>query len=130
MLKKGIGLVAVLLAIVVGVGVYLYQKPVSSIKKKDANHVLKAISLLNEFSTNESEANANYLDKILEVSGEIYAVEDQKILLKTNQPFHVVCEMAEGFDAGQHKPGDQITCKGVCAGKLMDVILTRCVIVN
>jgi DNA/RNA endonuclease YhcR with UshA esterase domain len=126
-------LLFVLLAVATYTWFFVWNKPQTNVAKADALKI-KASALFNEYSTNEQTANQKYLEKILEVTGEVTSitknVEGQTvILLKTNDPmFGVNCTMEEKNIV--LKEGDAVTIKGICTGYLTDVVLIRCYKVN
>jgi len=91
---------------------------------------IEASALFDEYSANEKAANAKYIDKVLEVSGEVTNVSKNAegltvIMLKTNDlMFGVNCTMEE--KEVKCKAGDKLTLKGICTGYLTDVVLIRC----
>lgn len=113
-------------------GLYLYQKPVPSIASKKADFVLAPEEILSDFEENETVANAKYLDKIIEVEGKIATIKDSRsIYLVTDNPLSsIIFEMERPIKEDDLEKGDQIVLKGVCSGYLMDVVMTRSVIIN
>lgn len=91
---------------------------------------IDAVTLFNAFSQNEKKANADYLDKVLQVRGEVTNITTNAdgltvILLKTDDMmFGINCTMEEKNSS--IKTGDQVTLKGLCTGYLTDVVLIRC----
>jgi hypothetical protein len=117
-----------------GWAVYEYKKPHTDAGDKTTNIYIDATSLYNDFSKNETNANAKYLDKIIEVTGIVDDVQNTNgalvIMLNANQMMGGInCKM---FDAKNNflKKGDKITIKGKCSGFLSDVNLVDCVIKN
>jgi hypothetical protein len=112
------------------VGYKMYTKPHRNVAEIVA---LKAISLelANDYETNESIANAKYLDKVMEVNGEIVEVgSNQKgetiVALKGTDMSGVRCTLAN-TETNKYKTGDTATLKGICTGYLTDVILVNCI---
>ena len=68
-MKAYIKYVALLAVILVGVGVFMYNKPHQNIQKASSDFQLEASALFTEFETNEAAANEKYLDKLVQVSG-------------------------------------------------------------
>jgi hypothetical protein len=118
----------------VSAGFFLYQKPSAKIVSANAEHTLSAAQLFDEFNEHESEANTKYLNKVLSVSGiisEISAVDSQglTILLETGNPlFGVSCQLPQGNSTKLLRHGQEVKVKGLCTGKLMDVVLVKCVV--
>lgn len=114
-----------------------YNKPHVDVKKTSPNFKINAEKLFSEFSLNETNANEKYLDKIIEVEGEILDIilEDDKgvVSLKTRDDFaSVMCYLSENSSKSIQKlsVGNIITLKGICTGYLMDVVLVKSEILN
>jgi len=97
---------------------------------KDAASIpVSATAIFNEYSTNEKSANTKYIDKIVEVTGEVTNVSKNAegktvLLLKTDDlMFGVNCTMEEDAPV---QAGEQVSIKGICTGYLTDVVLIRC----
>jgi hypothetical protein len=104
------------------------QAPVNVEKAKAIPVSAKA--LFQAYSTNEQMANQSYLEKILEVTGEVTTVTTNAegftvVLLKTDDPvFGINCTLEKSTN--EIKQGTRITLKGICTGYLTDVVLIRC----
>jgi hypothetical protein len=104
------------------------QAPVNVEKAKAIPVSAKA--LFQAYSTNEQMANQSYLEKILEVTGEVTTVTMNAegftvVLLKTDDPvFGINCTLEKSTN--EIKQGTRITLKGICTGYLTDVVLIRC----
>jgi hypothetical protein len=111
------------------VWVFYWNKPQQNIKNAKALSI-QATELFNIYSTAEKTTNDKYIDKIIEVSGEVFMVSKnnegkQVILLKTNDPmFGINCTMEEEANV---KEGDLVKIKGICTGYLTDVVVIRCI---
>jgi len=135
MLKNILIAALVILGIVVLIGYKIYNKPHLDIAKTEANFVLLQDVLINDFETNENEANIKYLDQLIEVTGPIAKItseEGKKIIsLGEDELFgNVDCHLSSDNNPQNLKVGQQITIKGVCTGYLMNVVLVRCVLKN
>jgi len=114
----------------------MYNKKHSDLSKIKAEHHLSSVKIFEEFSIDEQSANVKFLNKPIEVSGEIAKIEkagggSQNVYLKSDDlMFGVICEMAPGQVLNDLKNGDNVVIRGLCSGYLMDVALNRCVIVN
>ncbi len=136
--KKTILLTIVLLILAgVCIGYYLWNKPHKDVKHASAEKV-PATVLYQTFNTDSAKAKTLYMDKILQVSGEVTQVttnqqQQQVILLKTNTAdASINCTMEE--NATGISVGQQINIKGICSGYIAgdpemdlpgDVIITR-----
>ena len=116
------------------IGYYLWNKPQKDMQAAKADMAMDAAALFNEFNTDETAANAKYLDKTVAVSGKVKEstkTEDGtvKVSLETGSEFGVFCELDP---LSQHARtefpiGETVTFKGICTGLNFDVQLTRCV---
>lgn len=125
--------VILLIAAALYVWFFIWNKP--QLNVADAKGIkVEAAVLFNAYSSNEQSANTNYLEKILEVSGEVTSVTRNTegftvVLLKTDDPmFGINCTL-EQKDV-RVKEGDTVTLKGICTGYLTDVVLIRCYKIN
>jgi hypothetical protein len=118
--------------LIAGVVFMVYNKNHRTVEDEEYLSI-EALKLFNDFSTNEAMANEQYLDKVLEVTGEISEMITNQsgetiILLKTDDPIYgVSCTMHTKPD--QITPGSRVTIKGICTGYLSDVVITRGVLV-
>ena len=138
MLKKII--LFVLLCILVGgaFGLYSWFKPHESIGTP--KYIITPKELASEFNTHETEATKKYVgadDKmiVLQVTGVISSIQKDtsgiSLSLETGDPLLGVSCTLDKFTKQlrtDFKIGEQITVKGVCTGKLSDVIMDRCVV--
>ena len=114
-------------------GYYQYIRPVASLESANADVVLEAPALLKAFETNETTANTQYLDKVIEVSGQISRIEEdgekKSIYLSTgNEMSSVICEMESASSTEGLAAGSKVVVKGKCTGYLMDVVLVQSVV--
>ena len=138
MTKKRITLVILILGIIGTFVAYkMYNKPHIDVADSKSDIVISADKIQSDFSTNENLANTNYLEKIIEVSGEIseLSLENKKgiITLKTKDDFgSVLCHLSDNSTQKMNtlKMGKPVRLKGICTGYLMDVILVKCEIIN
>lgn len=113
------------------VGYRMYTKPHRNVEHTKSLAV-DAIKLVTAYEANEPDANGLYLDKVLEVEGEITEiVKNQKgeivIVLKGTDMGTVRCTV-EGTHPSGIVTGEKIVLKGICTGYLTDVILVRCIL--
>jgi hypothetical protein len=130
-------LIGGVLAIGAAVVAYLiYNKPHQNMDKATADIQITASELLSAFESDESAANAKFLDKIVAVTGEVRETSTTEegvttIVLDTGSAMSgIVCELdtLTEHPKTDFQPGETITVKGVCTGMLMDVVLVRCVV--
>ena len=130
-------LIAFVLLVFIGAGYayYMYNKPVESLDRKDADVTITADQLIKDYEADENTANQKYLGKVVIVSGKITDIttEDgkKKINLETSNPISaVICEMEENHKTEDLKAGDNVKIKGMCSGYLSDVILVQSIIIK
>jgi hypothetical protein len=128
----------VLIVAVIGLltGAFIFYKiwymPHRDVKDESAIAVT-AQSIMDAYTADEKKANTLYLDKAIEVTGELSDISKTQqgktvISLKTSDPMGGVrCTMKEDVSA---KPGEIVKVKGICSGFLMDVTLIDCYIVK
>ncbi|EMR02660.1 OB-fold protein [Cesiribacter andamanensis] len=129
---------AILLLAAAAVAYLQYNKPHRNTSNEAPAYALSALELLQEYETDEAAANAKYLDKLLQVNGQLreYAQAQDgtyMLMLETGNPMAAVSSEllpGEGAKLSRYQPGDQLTFKGICTGKLMDVVLVRSVILE
>lgn len=125
----GIALLAVALY-----SIYRYNQPTASVESLPADYRTSAVALYDAFANNEAAANAQYVDKVLLVSGVVEAVIRTDttliILLKSNSiAGGVSCNLPAGNAAtASANSGDNLSIKGRCTGFLADVMLVDCVL--
>lgn len=115
-----------------GVAYNMWNKPHAKIED-EKGIAITADELCKEYSTDETAANAKYLNKGLEVSGRVVRNEKNQdgALVVTiqgeNPDVSVLCTMRD-----KDKPleeGKQVTMKGFCSGSdLFGVLLTDCIV--
>lgn len=130
-MKKYGFLFLVLIAVVGIVAYFQYFKAHIDTSEAKADVVLSAEKLLELYETNEKKADSMYLDKIIEIQGRIKSLNTVEVgsslSLETGSDMAgITCEF-ESKDAFQGvKIGEQVKIKGICSGKLIDVVLVRC----
>lgn len=125
----------VLLIISAAVGWYLYNKPHTGVENVEADIHITAADLYNDFEHDEALANKKYLNKVIEVTGNVSEVQNvngsQIILLSsTSDAGGVSCQLTndENNKKSTVKKSTTITIKGRCSGYLMDVNLVDCLL--
>jgi predicted negative regulator of RcsB-dependent stress response len=112
---------------------YLNNKPHRDVTKEQGIAVT-AEQIFNDFTTNEAAANQKYLNKAIEVSGEVVEAKKNQdsstvVVLKTADPvFGVNCTFKK--DPGAIQPGNRITFKGICTGFISDVVINEGVLLK
>lgn len=137
-IKKLLVAILVIVLVAAGFGFYSYNKKPADIRTTSANYQLTAAALLEEFNKDETVANQKYVDKVLSVQGRVSEVKldadgQATVILDCGDPMAAItCSFYEN-EAGSLKNinvGTEITIKGKCTGKLMDVVLNKCSIEN
>ena len=106
-----------------GLVYWIFNKPHRDVTQEKAVQ-LTAHKLFDAFKANEAAANQRYLDKAIELSGEVGEViknqEGQIVVnFKTNDPLFVInCTFKT--NPGELKVGQNITFKGICTGYIPD----------
>jgi hypothetical protein len=135
-MKKTI-LIIILAAVVIGgfITYRIYNKPHRDVTQEKAV-AISADDIYKEYVANEATANSKYLNKAVEVSGEISDIQVNQdsakvVYLKTSDPFYGVnCTFKQ--DPGELQKGQQIKFKGICTGYITggDVVLNEGVIIK
>jgi hypothetical protein len=137
MLKKLLIFSFVASLIVGSVGYYMWNKPHAEIG--EPNFTTTATELSAEFVADETKATEKYvgsMDKmiVVKVSGTIADVKNDtsgvSIELETGDPMNGVSCVLDKFTKQaktDFKVGEIVTLKGICTGKLTDVVIDRCV---
>jgi hypothetical protein len=135
-----ISLILIALAVVAGAGAYWYVflKPHQDLEKTKPEFTLSSSQLLSEFTGDETAANARYSGKVVEVSGEVVAVqtgEQGTAIILEDELFGVSVYLDSSFVAANQQltnnttAGETITIRGKCDGMLNDVVISRAVII-
>jgi hypothetical protein len=136
---KKIILSILVLAIIGAAGTYYYAFVYSKNRKFDMVNAeamtIEANTLVKAFQENETEANKNYLDKVLMISGTISATDqtqtgERTLTLSSEDPFAGVMVTLDSTEAAQVNMNDKVTVKGFCKGFLSDVVVTSAILVK
>jgi hypothetical protein len=125
------------IVVAVAVGLFVFRKADDSVAGQKSDYKLKCSEIVNEFETNEEQANTKYLDKIVEIEGTIAELSSDTsgvniILRDENAVSGVTCSfgISQKIDIKELKLGSKLTVKGICTGYLMDVTLNKGAIVK
>jgi hypothetical protein len=114
-----------------------FLKTAPSMKKLKAEYSLQAVDLYNAFDSDEVSANAQYQNKVIEVTGEVILITNEEgfnpiISLKTEGFGVIQCtttaEMTEE-ELEEIQMNSTITIRGECIGMLLDVLIERSIII-
>ncbi|MBU6342118.1 MAG: OB-fold putative lipoprotein [Bacteroidetes bacterium] len=112
---------------------YLWNMPHENMEHAKADLSINAAQLFSEYNTDQTSADAKYLDKTIAVKGTVKEVNKEegatKIVLDTGSDFSVVCTLDElsKHPRTDFSVGETLTFKGKCTGFNLDVQLERCV---
>ncbi|MEZ4910965.1 MAG: hypothetical protein R2774_08890 [Saprospiraceae bacterium] len=129
---RKITLIVLTLAFICGLAIYkVYTKPHKEVTDAHADFTLSSSNLYLAYSENEDEANAKYLNKIIEVEGKISTTNSLEggasIALDCGDPMGgITCEFESPESLKGMSVGQSVKIKGFCTGKLIDVVLVRC----
>jgi hypothetical protein len=115
-------------------GYYEYTRGNPDLADQKPDVCIPAATLMNEFSQNETQANAKYLNKVTCTRGVVKAVEKDhtgsvSVALDAGDPMSdVSCQLDDRHldEAQKIHTGDTVDVTGVCTGMLTDVVLVRC----
>ena len=130
-MKKFLPIIIAILVIGIYLAYNMYNKEHVETKNATADAILTPAELMTAFDTDEATANTKYLDKIIQVKGKVSAINEVatggSISLDTGSTMSaIICEFESKDAVAAVKIGDEVTVKGFCTGKLMDVVLVRC----
>jgi len=126
-----IGIIALLLILR-----WVFQPAAKTVQKEEADFMFGVSALVNEFETDEEMANSLYLDKVIQVNGTIDKISgDETIVVITLKDPESISGVLCSFDKSTVPPGklvlgNKLTVKGICTGYLLDVVLTKCTIIE
>ena len=130
-MKKYLIYFIIILILAGGVGYYMVNKPKAAMESMQSYSVLQAPELVQKFITDESAAELEFLDKTVEVSGIVKEKNESGIILDGgDEVTGVLCEFENPADLASVEADKEIVVKGICTGKLLDVVLSRCIIVK
>lgn len=115
---------------------YMYNLQDKDLQKVKPDFIMTASELQKAFETDESTAGAKYINRIIEVSGEVISVnpgenQTEIITLKTENPLSgVSCTLQADSGTSELATGDQVLLRGQCSGYLMDVIMNNCTVIS
>ena len=118
--------------------IYIFFKPEKNLLKLKPDYKLTAIELFNEYSIDEEAANKIFLGKVIQVSGTIREINTEDsiyitVILETEDIFSGVnCVLNDKYASKQKEIiiGSEVTIKGECSGKLIDVVLNNCILID
>lgn len=129
------------LAVLAGAGTYWYafMRPHKNMEKTKPQFELSSAALLSEYTNDETAANEKYLGKVIELHGEIVALdrgENLTAIIMEDRFFGISAYLDSSFVADNRKitnqieSGQTITIRGQCDGMLNDVVISRAIVVR
>ncbi len=137
-LKKYGWLLLIPIAIGAVIGYRMYHKPHFDMTRANVDYTTDAVSLFDAYDSDMAAADAKYLGKIVQVSGELHEIDIEAgkqpvIHLRTDHIFGLVsCELDphSTHQLKEMEPGDPVVVKGVVTGFLSDVVMNRCIVIH
>ncbi|CAN5535416.1 hypothetical protein BH09BAC6_BH09BAC6_19260 [soil metagenome] len=137
-MKKKIAGIALIILFAGAIGTWYYVFRYAKTHHRDVENETAiettAGKLVRDFQTNETEANKIYLQKVIQIKGEVLKTDKDQVgnvtvTLKSGDPFsNIFCTLKPGFK--NNKKNSVIVIKGICSGFLSDVVLYDGVIVK
>jgi len=135
LMKKFLPALIIIVIAALIVGYFMYNKPHREADDVAPDFTMTPAALLAAYEQDETSADATYLDKVISLKGTVLTVNDleqgSSISLDAgNEMATVICEFESKDAVKGVQEGQQVTVKGFCSGKLMDVVLVRCNLVR
>jgi hypothetical protein len=114
---------------------YFYNLKATDMSKAKPDFILTASALQKAFEDDETKASLSYINKILEVTGNIASVKQAEnsvvsiSLITESDLSSVICTFPAVSDPSVFRVGELITLRGECSGFLMDVLLNNCALI-
>ncbi len=130
-MKKVILFICILAVAAGFFGYFKYNQPHTETAGSVADFVISPSDLLQAYEADENAANKKYLDKIIQVEGVVKAYNfvdgGGSLSLETGSEMSaIICEFESKDNISKIKIGERVKIKGICTGKLMDIVLVRC----
>lgn len=135
-MKKTIFFTAAILMVLVSIYGYLtYNKEHGDALKLSPDFKLTAVDLFDQYAEDEDSANERFLGKLLEVEGSVSDIENDETSLKIylftgDRTSSIQCEFEQNLNVANLEVGRILTVRGFCSGKLLDIVLNRCVLIE
>lgn len=131
-----LGVVTFIAVVGIGAALYLFRMPHKDIGKAKPDFNITAIDLQKAFEDNETLATAKYVNKIIEIEGEVESVKTGEanvfnVILKSGSDLSsVICTFPAATEPAEFTVGTKVTIRGECSGFLMDVLMNNCVLIK
>ena len=135
-IKIALATVMVFAVVGIGIGIYLFNLEAADLRKAKPDFIISAADLQQAFEKNEVSASAKFVNRIIEVSGNIESISIGEenalnLTLQTGSDLSsVICTIPDAASTVNLSTGNPITVRGECSGYLMDVLLNNCVIIK
>jgi len=128
--------VTVISVSVISAWFFIFYKP-THFKRDVADEkgiIITSNDLVKEFQNNETASNTKFLNKALEITGEVLDVKKDQtgnttLLLKSNDALSNVFVTLKGSEQ-KTAVGSSVTVKGICTGFLSDVVIIDAVFIK
>lgn len=119
------------------VAVMLYNKQHTDLSASEAEIEIEANALFTAFEADEAQATAQYVDKLIQVSGSAQEITETEgggmliVLREETEMFGVNCSFLASEQASLQsiQVGDELRVKGLCSGATIGgVDLSRCIL--
>ncbi len=135
-MKKTATYIILTFLVLVTTGLYFFYKEPADVRNLDIDMDLTAADLVSMYE-NEEEGNAKLLGKVVAVTGVVKGVErngdNWSVYLASNDPLiGITCSFYPDEEKSIEaiEVGSEIKVKGVCTGKIIDVVLNHCSIMK
>ncbi len=122
------------------IGYLQYNKPHIDYSKIEAEIRTSAESIIDDYRSDEKQANNKYLGKVVEITGlpvDLSKLPNGKVFITLNDNFMgIICQFDSGYVVNNSNLFNKslkdkiLTIKGRCDGYLTDVRLSKCSIIN
>jgi hypothetical protein len=145
-MRKAIFISLLVAIVVIGAAVYyVFNKPHRNVVKEEPTFSLTSDQLLADYDKDTSSANRKYLDKVIQLKGQIFdMIIDQQggvviVLNDGKSMFGITCTISDNSKEASKKyqKGKEISLKGICTGGTVDpdfggaaVTMNKCEIVE
>ena len=128
-------LLLIIVVILAWIAYSMYHKPHADFSNIKPAHTITAQQLYQDYDENEEVANEKYLGKVIQVNGKVKSIkrseDNANVYLDTGSGLgDINCAFMEASEVEDLEEGDPVSIRGLCSGKLMDISLERCIVLN